>query len=67
MTVDAIALGIKAGNERSANVALLGSASTLMDFTVEEWHEAIRASVKPKTIDVNLKAFTLGCQAVAME
>ena len=61
--LDAVALAKQAGNEKTANTAVLGAVSTVMDFSDQEWHKAIQASVKPKTLDVNLKAFALGKQA----
>jgi len=60
IAVDAVALAKQAGNERAANTALLGAASKVMDFSREEWHQAIQAAVKPKTLEVNLTAFGLG-------
>lgn len=66
VTLDALALAMEAGNERAANVVLLGAVSAQMDFSEEEWETAVRLAVKPKFIDVNLKAFTLGRTAAAL-
>ena len=43
-----------------ANTVLLGALSTALDFSVEEWCEAIDASVPALTIEVNRAAFERG-------
>jgi indolepyruvate ferredoxin oxidoreductase beta subunit len=58
--VEADRLAVEAGSGRAVNIVLLGVLSQFTEFPVEKWHEMIRASVKPKTLDVNLKAFELG-------
>lgn len=65
--IDALELAKEAGNPRCENVVLLGAASKVMDFTQEEWEQALREHVKPQHIDVNLKAFTLGREAAEEE
>ncbi len=60
--IDAPALAAEAGNVRCENVVMLGAASSALDFTADEWEDALRGAVKPLHIDVNLKAFTLGRQ-----
>lgn len=67
MQIDALELAKEAGNPRSENVVLLGAASKVMDFTQDEWEQALRVHVKPQHIDVNLKAFTLGREAAEEE
>jgi len=58
--VEAEKLAREAGSPRAVNVVLLGVLAGLIGQPVEKWQETIRASVKPKTIDINLKAFDLG-------
>ncbi len=65
--IDALELAKEAGNPRSENVVLLGAASKAMDFTQDEWEQALRAHIKPQHINVNLKAFTLGREAAEEE
>ncbi len=48
------------GDIRAANVVLLGAASQVLDLSEDHWHQAIRLCVKPKTLDLNLKAFAAG-------
>jgi len=58
--IDASDMAEKLGNERVANVVLLGALSAALDFPVAEWEKAIAAFVPKKTIAVNLDAFRLG-------
>ena len=59
--VDALSLAESAGTSKAVNVVLLGRlAHSLPAVRKEAWLDAIRRSVKPKFIDVNLRAFELG-------
>lgn len=59
--VHAIDRAIELGNARAANVILLGALSTKLDNLDDDaWLGAIRKCVKPKFVDLNLKAFALG-------
>ena len=60
-------LAIKAGNARSLNVVMLGAAcgAKMLPFTEDEMRCALAQAVKPKTLDVNIKAFELGFESVA--
>ena len=60
---DALSLAEEAGSSKSVNIVLLGHLSNHYDFTEEEWHEAIRACVKERFVEMNLKAFELGRNA----
>lgn len=62
--IDAPGLAREAGSARAANVVMLGALSTLLEFTVEEWHAAIDARFKPAVAALNRKAFELGRAAV---
>ncbi len=57
---DATRTAIEVGTEKAANVVLLGAASCGLDLPEEAWLEAIRKAVKPKFVDINLKAFAAG-------
>ena len=59
--VDALTLAEQAGTAKAVNVVLLGRlARALPEVPRESWLDAIRSSVKPKFVDVNLRAFELG-------
>ena len=58
--IDASEMAVKLGNERAANVVLLGALSAALDFPAEEWEKAIAEFVPKKTVAVNLEAFRAG-------
>ena len=59
--VDALSLSEQAGSAKAVNVVLLGRlARSLPEIPKDAWYEAIRSSVKPKFVEVNLRAFDLG-------
>ena len=58
--IDALALAQQAGSAQAVNVVLLGALARQMDLPKEVWLEAVRGTVKPRFIEMNLKAFELG-------
>jgi indolepyruvate ferredoxin oxidoreductase beta subunit len=58
--MDATRMATGLGNERTANVVLLGAVAATLDFAPEEWETALRHLVPPKTVNVNLQAFRAG-------
>ncbi|HTW93137.1 MAG TPA: indolepyruvate oxidoreductase subunit beta [bacterium] len=58
--VPAFAAALKLGNARVQNVVMLGAISTFLEFPEEAYHQAITNRVKPKVVDLNLKAFAEG-------
>ena len=58
--IDATLMAEKLGNERAANVVLIGALSTALDFPAADWEQALAGFVPKKTIAVNLAAFRLG-------
>ena len=58
--IDATRMAEELGNERAANVVLIGALSTALDFPAEDWEKALSQFVPKKTIAVNLDAFRLG-------
>ena len=48
------------GNVRVVNVVLIGVMASNTDIPYEVWVEALRSTVPPKALEVNLKAFDLG-------
>ena len=66
--VDAVEKAAALGNPKTSNVLLLGAMSTALELPQEAWYAAIRQSVKPKFVDINMQAFDAGViagQAVA--
>ncbi|WP_040214403.1 indolepyruvate oxidoreductase subunit beta [Clostridium polynesiense] len=46
------------GNIKVSNIYLLGTLSNYLPFSVETWIEVIKGFVPPKTLDLNIKAFS---------
>ncbi|MGI6362012.1 MAG: indolepyruvate oxidoreductase subunit beta [Bacillota bacterium] len=62
--LDALSMAVEAGNPKSLNLVLLGCLSMYMSFSQEAWERAIAAVVKPHFLEVNLKAFSMGREAI---
>ena len=60
---DALRLAKAAGSTKAVNLVLMGRLSKYFDFTEEEWMAAIEKSVPEKFLELNKKAFRLGCNA----
>lgn len=60
VSLDALSLALEAGTAKCANIVLLGAAVPYLGIDKETWIETIRATVPPKTVETNLKAFELG-------
>ena len=58
MNADEIAAGM--GNPRVANVIFLGVLSKYLDIPAETYEEVLKETLKPKLVDINLKAFHKG-------
>lgn len=52
------------GNMKVMNIVLLGALVKAMDLTDIDWEEVIRSNVKEKFIDINIKAFRAGMDAI---
>ncbi len=62
--IDGLGLGQQAGNPRSSNVVMVGAVSTFLSLPESLWEEKIKELLPPKLVDLNLKAFHLGREAV---
>ena len=65
--VDALSLAEQAGSPKAANVVLLGVLSTMTEFPEKLWIEALTQTVKPRFLEMNLRAFALGRGAAQAE
>ena len=61
--INAIDMAIECGNAKAVNVVLLGVLAKTMNVDKEVWLNAIKNTVPPKVLDVNLKAFEMGYSA----
>ena len=62
--IEAFRIACEVGEPRAANIVLLGAAGRFLDLDAEAWTEAIRRSVPPKALDINLRAFEAGHAAL---
>ena len=53
-------LAVNAGNAKCENVAILGALESRLGFGTDAWEEVIAKRVPPKTVEANVKAFSLG-------
>jgi indolepyruvate ferredoxin oxidoreductase beta subunit len=58
--IDALTPALEAGSAKATNIVLMGRLSKYLDIAPEKWLEALRASVAPKFVEMNEKAFKLG-------
>lgn len=58
--VDALAPALEAGSSKAVNIVLMGKLSKYMQIDEEKWIDAIKKSVNPKFVEMNIRAFSLG-------
>lgn len=58
--VPALKIAQELGNVRVVNVVMIGALSNHLEIDDSTWREAITALVKPKFLELNLKAFDAG-------
>lgn len=58
--VDALSFAVDAGSAKAVNVVLIGVMARHMDIEKETWLEAVKNTVPPKFLELNIKAFELG-------
>ena len=65
--IDAANKAEEMGNSKVMNIILLGALVKSMELEYIDWESIIRDNVKPKFIDINLKAFKKGIEMVSEE
>ena len=65
--IDAADKAEEMGNSKVMNIILLGALVKSMELEYIDWESIIRDNVKPKFIDINLKAFKNGIEMVSEE
>ena len=58
--MDALTPAVEAGSAKATNIVLMGRLSRELSIPAEKWIEALRQTVAPKFVDMNLKAFEAG-------
>jgi len=66
--IDGSAIAIKLGNIRVANTVLLGALSAVLKNSITQvsWETAIASRLKKKYVNLNIKAFQIGREQVAL-
>ena len=59
-SIDGAAIAKSLGNSKVLNSVVLGLAAKHIGFTEEEWIDVLKATVPPKTIEINTEAFKAG-------
>ena len=67
IAIDADKIALELGNPRLVNILLLGVISDELGLKHTFWEEAIKARVKAKFVELNLKAFAKGRELAAEE
>jgi len=62
LIVNGLDLALDAGNPKTVNTVLLGALSNKLEFEKELWLDALKSRIPARLLDINLKAFELGCQ-----
>jgi len=62
--LEAQQFAIKLGNIKVVNLIMLGALSRILVSKPLDWEQAIKESVKPQFLDINLKAFKIGVNQV---
>jgi indolepyruvate ferredoxin oxidoreductase beta subunit len=63
--LNATTIATELGNAKAMNVVLFGALVSAMKLTNIAWEKIIAENVKPKFIDMNVKAFNAGMVAIA--
>lgn len=63
--VDASRLAHELGNEKAANIILLGTIIKAMGLEEINWDAILEANIKPQFVELNKKALKVGMEAVA--
>lgn len=63
LAFNALRLAQEAGSPKAVNVVMIGAMAKYLELDKEIWLESIKATVPPKFLELNLKAFELGYHA----
>ena len=64
--VPALKAASELGNVKALNVVMIGALSNRLDVSDDIWRQAITKLVKPKFLDLNLKAFEAGKKVLCL-
>lgn len=58
--LDALSLAVEVGSSKAVNVVLMGRLAKYFHIDYAKWEKALEESVKPKFVELNKKALSLG-------
>lgn len=58
--IDALTPALEAGSAKATNIVLMGRLSKNLDIAADKWIAALKESVAPRFVEMNLKAFEAG-------
>ena len=58
--IDALTPALEAGSAKATNIVLMGRLSKSLNIDKDKWIAALKESVAPKFVEMNIKAFELG-------
>jgi indolepyruvate ferredoxin oxidoreductase beta subunit len=61
--IDAAGIALEAGSILAQNIVMMGAASHFIPLAADTIVSAVRASVPPKTVEINVRAFDMGRDA----
>lgn len=64
LTLNAGAIALELGNAKCMNVVLFGAMTKAMDFGPIDWEQVIRETVPAASLELNLRAYQAGREAV---
>lgn len=64
LTLNAGAIALELGNAKCMNVVLFGAMTKAMDFGSIDWEQVIRETVPAASLELNLRAYQAGREAV---
>ena len=60
--LDCLKIANEAGSSKAVNIVLLGRLSHYFDLPREAWMRSLEANVPPRFLEMNRRAFVLGCE-----
>jgi indolepyruvate ferredoxin oxidoreductase beta subunit len=63
-SLDALELAVAAGSAKAVNVVLIGAMAAKTEISKETWLSAVKSTVPPKFLELNIKAFESGYTAI---
>ncbi|MGQ9706424.1 MAG: indolepyruvate oxidoreductase subunit beta [bacterium] len=64
MLIDAFDIAKGLGDTRTVNTIMIGALSKLLDIEEDIWKKAIEKYIKPKYLELNIRAFEMGREVV---